>query len=200
MLTKVHIIKSMVFPVVMYRCESWTIKKAECRRTDAFELWCWRRLLRVLWTARRSHQPTHWKRHWCWERERAGGEGGDRDEMVGWHHWLSIHEFEETLGDSKGQRGLVCCSPWGHKELDVTEQLNHCLPFQFAWRQDTLHLTYLKQNLAFQLPTPITPFMSNAMSYIGMPNYHVFKPKVHVSYVISPSQPTTIQLQSCSET
>ena len=63
LLTKVHIIKAMVFPVVMYRCESWTIKKAECRRTEAFELWCWRRLLRVLWTARRSHQPTHWKRH-----------------------------------------------------------------------------------------------------------------------------------------
>ena len=50
--TKVHLVKAMVFPVVMYRCESWTIKKAECRRTDAFELWCWRRLLRVPWTAR----------------------------------------------------------------------------------------------------------------------------------------------------
>ena len=54
--TKVHLIKAMVFPVVMYGCESWTIKKAECRRTDAFELWCWRRLLRVPWTARRSNQ------------------------------------------------------------------------------------------------------------------------------------------------
>ena len=54
--TKVHLVKAMVFPVVMYGCESWTIKKAECRRTDAFELWCWRRLLRVIWTARRSNQ------------------------------------------------------------------------------------------------------------------------------------------------
>ena len=54
--TKVHLIKAMVFPVVMYGCESWTIKKAECRRIDAFELWCWRRLLRVPWTARRSNQ------------------------------------------------------------------------------------------------------------------------------------------------
>ena len=56
LLTKVRIVKVMVFPVVMYRCESWTIEKAECQRIDAFELWCWRRLLRVPWTARRSNQ------------------------------------------------------------------------------------------------------------------------------------------------
>ena len=54
--TKVHLVKAMVFPVVMYGCESWMVKKAECRRNDAFELWCWRRLLRVPWTARRSNQ------------------------------------------------------------------------------------------------------------------------------------------------
>ena len=54
--TKVHLVKAMVFPVVTYRCESWTIKKAECRRINAFELWCWRRLLRVTWTARRPNQ------------------------------------------------------------------------------------------------------------------------------------------------
>ena len=54
--TKVHVVKAVVFPVVVYRCENWTIKKAECRRIDAFELWCWRRLLRVPWTARRSNQ------------------------------------------------------------------------------------------------------------------------------------------------
>ena len=107
--TKVHLIKAMVFPVVMYGCESWTIAKAEHRRIDAFELWCWRRLLRVPWTARRSKpsilkeispsleglmlklklqyfshwckELTHLKRPWCWERLRAGGEGDDR----GWH-------------------------------------------------------------------------------------------------------------------
>ena len=56
LLTKVHLVKAMVFPVVMYGCESWTVKNAECRRIDAFELWCWRRLLRVTWTARRSNQ------------------------------------------------------------------------------------------------------------------------------------------------
>ena len=54
--TKVHLVKAMVFPIVIYGCESWTIKKAEHRRSDAFELWCWRRLLRVPWTARRSNQ------------------------------------------------------------------------------------------------------------------------------------------------
>ena len=54
--TKVHLVKVPIFPVVMYGCESWTIKKAECQRIDAFELWCWRRLLRVAWTARRSNQ------------------------------------------------------------------------------------------------------------------------------------------------
>ena len=56
LLTKVHLVKAMVFPVVSYGCKSWTIKKAECQRIDAFELWCWRRVLRVLWTARRSNQ------------------------------------------------------------------------------------------------------------------------------------------------
>ena len=56
--TKVRLVKAMVFPVVMYGCESWTVKKAECRRIDAFELWCWRRLLRAPWTARRSNQST----------------------------------------------------------------------------------------------------------------------------------------------
>ena len=57
LLTKIHIVKAMVFPVVMYSCESWTVKKAECQRIDAFKLWCWRRLLRVPWIARRSNQP-----------------------------------------------------------------------------------------------------------------------------------------------
>ena len=56
LLTKVHIVKGMVFPIVIYGCESWTIKKAECQRTDAFKMWCWRRLMRVPWTARRSNQ------------------------------------------------------------------------------------------------------------------------------------------------
>ena len=63
--TKVHLVKAMVFPVVMYGCESWTVKKAKCQRIDAFELWCWRRFLRVPWTARRS-QPAHSKGNQSW--------------------------------------------------------------------------------------------------------------------------------------
>ena len=113
--TKVCIIKAMVFPVVIYGCESWTVKKAECQKIDAFELWCWRRLLRVPWAARRSNQSilkeispgysleglmlklklqslatwweelTHLKRPWCWERLKAGEEGDDR----GWDGWMA---------------------------------------------------------------------------------------------------------------
>ena len=113
--TKVHMAKAMVFPVVMYGCESWTIKKAECGRIDDFELWCWRRLLRVPWTARDPTSPsyrksvlsvhwkdwcwswnsnilatwceelTHWKRPWFWERLRSGGEGANR----GWNGWMA---------------------------------------------------------------------------------------------------------------
>ena len=108
----VQIVKAMIFPVVMYGCESWTIKKAVCWKIDAFKLWCWRRLLRVPWTARRSNysilkeisseyslgelmlkltlvtwweELTHWKRPWCWERLRAGGEGAGR----GWDGWMA---------------------------------------------------------------------------------------------------------------
>ena len=112
--TKFRLVKVMVFPAVMYGCESWIIKKAECWRVDAFELWCWRRLLRVPWTARRSSQfilreisseysledwcwcwnsntlatwceaLTHLKRPWCWERLKVG-EGDDR----GWDGWMA---------------------------------------------------------------------------------------------------------------
>ena len=83
LLTKVHLVKAMVFPVAMYGCESWTVKKAERQRIDAFELWCWRRLLRVPWTARRSNQSilseelTHWKKLLCWEGLGSGGKGDD---------------------------------------------------------------------------------------------------------------------------
>ena len=112
--TNFHLVKAMVFPLVLYGCESLTIKKAEHWRIDAFELWCWRRLLRFPWTARRSKQSilkeislehpleglmlklklntlatwceelTNWKRPWCWERLEAGGEGDNR----GWDGWM----------------------------------------------------------------------------------------------------------------
>ena len=119
-----------------HECESWTIKKAERWIIDAFELWCWRRLLRVPWTARRSNQsilneisleysleglmlklklPILW--NWLtsgkdpdagkdWRQEEKGA---TEDEMIGWHHWLSGQEFEQALGAGDGQGGLACC-------------------------------------------------------------------------------------------
>ena len=124
--TKVWLVKAMIFPVVMYGCESWTIKKAERQRINAFELWCWRRHLRVPWTARRSHQSilkeispeypleglmlklklpyfSHlMRRADSFEKalmlgkieDGEGEKGMTEDEMVGWHHRLSGHEFE----------------------------------------------------------------------------------------------------------
>ena len=152
--TKIHLVKAMVFPMVMYGCESWTVKKAEPRIIDAFELWCWRRLLRVPWTARRSNQSilkeispgislegmmlswssstlatsceelTHWKKLML------GGIGGrrrrgwQRMRWAGWHHLLYGRESEWTLGVGDGQGGLACCNSWGRKESDTTEWLN----------------------------------------------------------------------------
>ena len=141
----------MVFPVVMCGCESWTIKKAEHQRIDAFELWCWRRLLRVPWTARRwNHSilkeisPEYWDaeaespilwppnaKNWFTGKDpdavkdwRQKKKGTTEDDMVGWHHWLNGHGFGWTPGVGDGQGGLVCCSPWDCKESDTTEQLN----------------------------------------------------------------------------
>ena len=154
LLEGVHlVIQYIVSPIVLYRCESGTIKEAECWRIDAFKLWCCGRLLRVPWTARRSNQPilkeinpeysleglmltlklqyfshlckelTHWKRPWCWERLRAGGEGGDREwDGITNSIDMSLSKPWETV--SEGQGSLECSSPWGHKELDTTEQLN----------------------------------------------------------------------------
>ena len=164
LLTKVHTGKAIVFWVVVYGCESWTIKKAENQRIDAFELWCWKRLLTVLWTARRSNQNfqitkeinpeyfhwkdwcwswcsdnlatwceelSHWKSQWCWERLRAGAEGGNR----GWDGWMaSPTQWTQVWANSRrwwrtGKPGVL--SPWGHRvHGDTTEQLNssnHCI-------------------------------------------------------------------------
>ena len=138
----------MVFPVIMYGCESWTIKKAEHQRTDAFELCCWRRLLRVPWTARRWNQlipkeiipkgifigridaeaeaPILWPpdvKNWIIDKDPDAGKdwrqeekGMTEDEMVGCHHRLNGHEFEQALGVGDGQGSLACCSPWNHKD------------------------------------------------------------------------------------
>ena len=142
----------MVFLVVMYGCESWTIKKAEQRRIDALELWCWRRLLRVPWTSRRSNQSIlkeispgcsleglmlkmklqyFGDLSWLIGKDPDVGKdwgqeekGTTEDEMVGWHHRLNGHEFGWTLGVGDGQGGLACYGSWGCKESDTTERMN----------------------------------------------------------------------------
>ena len=149
--TKVCLVKAMVFPVVTYGCESWAIKKAEHRRISAFELWCWRRFLRVPWTARRSNQsilkeinPEYslgglmlklqyfghlmqridsLEKTLMLENWRQEEKRMTKDEMVGCHHWLDGCEFEQAPSFD-GQGSLVCCSPWGHKQSDTAERLN----------------------------------------------------------------------------
>ena len=155
LLTKVCLVKAMVFPVVMYEFESWTIKKAELQRIDALELWCWRWLMRVPWTTRRSNQsipkeispeyslervmlklklPILWPpdaKNWLIGKDPDAGKGWRQeekgmteDDMVGRHHQLYGHEFEQVPGVGDGQGSLACCSPWGCKVSDITEQLN----------------------------------------------------------------------------
>ena len=151
---KVHLVKATVFPVVKYGFESWTVKKAERWRIDAFELWCWRRLLRVPWS--KEIQPVHpgGDQSWVffgrtdveaetpllwppdvksWHIGKGSDAGRDlgqeekgtpEDEMAGWHHWLDGRESEWTSGVGDGQGGLACCNSWGCKESDTIERLN----------------------------------------------------------------------------
>ena len=140
--TKVRLVKAMVFPVVMYGCESWTIKKAERRRIDAFELWCWRRLLRVPWPARRSNQSIlkeisseysleglmlKVKLQYFGHRMRRADSlektlmlrkiedrRRRRKQRMRWLDNITDSvEFEQALGNGEGQGKMACCSPWG---------------------------------------------------------------------------------------
>ena len=134
--TKIHTVRAMVFPVVMFGCQSLTVKKAEHQRIDTFELWCWRRFPRVPWTAKRSNQPIfkeinpeysleglilklnlHYFGHLMGmavslEDSDAGKDGGQKekrvteDEMVGWHHQFNGHELGQTLEGGEEQGGL----------------------------------------------------------------------------------------------
>ena len=151
LLTKIRRVKAMVFPVIMYRCESWTIKKTEHLRISAFKLWCWRRLLRVPWTARRSSQSIlkeispeysleglmlklQYFGHLMWrtnslEKTLMLGKIW-RQEEKGWQRMrcldgrLNGHEFEQAPENSERQGSLACCSPGGRKKSDTNEQLN----------------------------------------------------------------------------
>ena len=154
--TKVHLVRAMVFPVVMFGCENWTIKKADCWRIDAFELWCWKRLSRVPWTARRSNKSILKKispqysleglmlklklqysghlmgRTDSLEKTLMLGktEDGRRraQQRIRWldgiTNSMGSMSLSKLTGVGDGQGSLVCCSPWGHKELDMTELLN----------------------------------------------------------------------------
>ena len=116
--TKVHLVKAMVFPVVMYECESWTLKKAECWRTDAFEQWCWSRLLRVLWTARRSNQfilkeisPEYSLKDWC--------QSWNFNTLAAWCKELTIGKDPDAGKDwrwedetDRGWDGLMASPTW----------------------------------------------------------------------------------------
>ena len=171
----------MVFPVVMYGCESWTVKKAEHRRIDAFELWCWRRLLRVPWTARRTNQPilkeispgcslegmmlklklqyfatrceemTHWKRLWCWEGLGAGGEGDDR----GWDgRMASPTQWMWVWVNSR--------SWWWTGRPDVLEfmgsqRVRHNWATQLNWYKYNFHWIYLLRERERELSNSFTP-------------------------------------------
>ena len=143
----------MVFPVLLYGCESWTVKKAEHQRTDASELWCWRlesplncKEIQPVhpkgdesWvffgrTDVEAETPILWPPHvksWLVGKDSDAGrdwgqeeKGTTEDEMAGWHHWLNGCEFGWTLGVGDGQEGPACCSSWGCKESDTTERLN----------------------------------------------------------------------------
>ena len=165
--TKVHLFKAMVFPVVMYGYESWTVKKAEHRRIDDFEPWCWRRLLRFPWTARKSNQSilkeispgcslkdwcwscnsdiwatwyeelTHLKRFWYWERLKAGGEGDDR----GWGGWMASLTQWTCVWVNSG-------SWWWTGRPDVlrfigSQRVRHTSVTELTWR----HTDLVKQSL-----------------------------------------------------
>ena len=147
LITKVCLVKTMVFPGVMHICETWATKNAECWRIDAFKLWCWRTLESSLdskeikpvspkgnqsWIfigRTDAETPILWPpdaKSWLIAKDPGAGKdwgqekGMTEDEMVGWHQWLSGHEFEQTLGDGEEQGTLMCCSPWGRKESDTT--------------------------------------------------------------------------------
>ena len=170
-MTKVRIIKSMIFPVVMHRCKGWTIKKVDHQRIDDFVLWYWRRFLRVPWTARRSNQsilkginPEYSleglmlkpsllaqssKEHACQcsRHKRCGFDPWAR-KIFQRRKWQSTPVF--LFGKSHGQRSLMSYSPGGRKELDTTEQLNHH-HWCWSWSSNTL-ATWCKELIHWKRP------------------------------------------------
>ena len=192
--TKVHLVKAMVFPVLMFGCDSWAIRKAECIRIDAFERWCWRRLLRVPWTARRSNQSilkeinlgVHWKdwcwswnsntlatwceelthliRPWCWKNWRQAKKGTTEDE------WLDSITNSVDMGLGRLWELVMdreCCHSVGHKESDMTEWLNLIYFDSWTWH---------------------SRFLCNIALYsIGPCFYHQSHPQLGIVFALAPS-------------
>ena len=190
----------------------------EHRRVDAFELWCWRRLLRIPWTTRRPNQSilkeispnihwkdwcwdwnsnslaiwweklSHWKRPWCWERLKAGGEGDDR----GWDGWMaSLTWWTWIWASSRSfdiQGSLVCCSLWGHKELDVNERLN--------WTEFVHCRMFSSIPCFYPLASSSSPHPSPVMT--GWPN--IFMTKNVSTHCKSPPPQQSVENYWCSNT
>ena len=148
----------MIFPVVMHRCESWTHEEGRAPKNWCFRIvmlektlespldskeikpvnskksplnihwkdccWNWSSNTLATW----CEELTQWKRPWCWERLKAGGEGDDRDEMAGWHHWHSGHGFEQAPGDTEGQGGLACCGSCSRSQTYLATKQPQQLP------------------------------------------------------------------------
>ena len=183
--TKIH----LVFPVVMYGCESWTVKKVECWRIDGFELWCWRRLLSPLdckeiqpvhsegdqsWVFfgrndAEAETPVLWPPHeksWLVGKDSDAGrdwgqeeKGTTEGEMAGWHHRLDGREFEWTLGVGDGQGGLACCDSWGCKELDTIEWLN--------WTDNLSMVNYAVMNIGVHISFQMSQVFASGGQSIG---------------------------------
>ena len=178
LLTKVRIVKVIVFPVVTYGCESWTVKKAKCQRIDAFELEKTpespldskdikpvnlnekKKNPEYSWIVAEAEAPVFWSPDMnSWFTGKVPDAGKDwkqkekrvlEDKMAGWHHWCNGHELGQTSEDGEGQGGLVCHSPWGRKESDMT-----------GWLINNSNMIRVSCNYVLFLSTPITLFHSS---------------------------------------
>ena len=203
-------VKAVVFLVVMYGCESWTIKKAKCWRIDAFELWCWRRLLSPLdskevkpvypkgnqsWifivrADAEAEAPIFWPpdmKNWLIGKDPDAGKdwrqekGMAENEMVGWHQRLHGHEFEQALGVGDGQGSLVCCSPW----------VKHDWAIELKWASLSKYLQYIDDQVFYI-------FWKKDKNILSI-WINVFKRNCPCCYSVTKSCPTLCNLVNCSK-
>ena len=205
--TKVHLVKATVFPVVMSGCENWTIRKSECWRIDAFELWCWRRLLRVPWTAGRSNQSIleeispgcslvglmlklklqyfatwceeliQWKRPWYWERLRAGGEGDDG----GWDGWMASPTRQTWVWVDSGSWWWI--GRPGVLRFMGLQRVGHNWVTELNWHSFMylLVIWYFLCTLSFQIFHPFSVVFFFTIFFL---NFDCLTHSVHKSYLL----------------